>query len=341
MYLGTQVPARSDDDYRIMAQLGVEHICGFTPKPTKEWTVDYLNQYREHVESFGLTLDMLQLPLAAVEISRSESPNIMLGRSPERDREIDRICEIVRMAAQAGIPALKYNLTILGVVSTERVQGRGGSSNRAFDYSKASREETIAGRVTSEQMWERIEYFVKRVVPVADEYKVRLACHPHDPAVPPGFRGVDRVLATVDGLKRFIELSPSPYHGLNFCQGTIAESLERPGEQIYDVIRYFGQRGRIFNVHFRNIRGGYLNFVETFPDEGDVDMLKALRVYKEVGYKYMIMPDHVPTIAGTDPQNVAFAFCYGYIRALMQAIESESARIEEDDLPPASNPYAF
>jgi mannonate dehydratase len=178
------------------------------------------------------------------------------------------------------------------------------------------------------------------VIPVADEYKVRLACHPHDPAVPSGFRGVDRVLATVDGLKRFIELSPSPYHGLNFCQGTVAESLEKPGQQIYEVIRYFGSRDRIFNVHFRNIRGGYLNFVETFPEEGDVDMLEALRVYKEVGYKYMIMPDHVPTIAGKDPQNVAFAFCYGYIRGLMQALESEPSD-DADDLPPVSNPYAF
>ncbi|MDP3064079.1 MAG: mannonate dehydratase, partial [Chloroflexota bacterium] len=92
---------------------------------------------------------------------------------------------------------------------------------------------------------------------------------------------------------------------------------------IYEVIRYFGQRNKIFNVHFRNIRGKFLNFVETLPDEGDVDMVKAMRVYKEVGYKYMLMPDHVPHIAGPDPSGAAFAFGYGYIAALIQAVERQ------------------
>ena len=88
-------------------------------------------------------------------------------------------------------------------------------------------------------MWERITYFLKRVVPVAEECKVRLCCHPHDPGMPrgKGFRGVERVLGSVEGLKRFVGITPSPYHGLNFCQGTVAEMLEKPGEQIYDVIR--------------------------------------------------------------------------------------------------------
>ena len=100
----------------------------------------------------------------------------------------------------------------------------------------------------------------------------------------------------MDGLKRFVELSPSPSHGLNFCQGTVSEMLKKPGEEIYDVIRYFGSRGRIFNVHFRNIKGGFLNFQETFPDNGDVDFIRAIRTYKEVGYDGLLMPDHVPVI---------------------------------------------
>ena len=138
-----------------------------------------------------------------------------------------------------------------------------------------------------------------------------------------GFRGVHTVLGTVDGLKRFIDISPSRYHGLNFCQGTVAEMLEKPGAEIYDVIRYFGSRGKIFNVHFRNIKGGFLNFQETFPDDGDVDMLKALRVYKEVGYDGMIMPDHVPRIEGDTGGQQAFAFAFGYIQALIQLVNQE------------------
>ena len=127
-------------------------------------------------------------------------------------------------------------------------------------------------------------------------------------------------MGSVDGLKRFIDIAPSPYHGLNFCQGTVCESLEKPGEEIFDVIRYFGERNKIFNVHFRNIRGGFCNFVETFPDEGDVDFLEALRVYQEVSYPYMLMPDHVPQISGPEPGLVAFGYAIGYQRGLLQAV---------------------
>ena len=101
-----------------------------------------------------------------------------------------------------------------------------------------------------------------------------------------------------------------PYHGLNFCQGTIAAMLENPGPEIFDVIRWFGERGKLFNVHFRNIRGRRLDFMETFPDEGDMDMARSLATYRDVGYRYMLMPDHVPRIGGRDPSGVAFAYCY-------------------------------
>jgi mannonate dehydratase len=99
--------------------------------------------------------------------------------------------------------------------------------------------------------------------------------------------------------------------------------LPKPNEQIYDVIRDFGRRGKIFNVHFRNIRGGYLNFDETMPDDGDVDMPKALRVYREFGYDGMVMPDHVPHIEGDTGGHKAFAFCHGYIQALLQQLRAE------------------
>jgi len=228
--------------------------------------------------------------------------------------------------AKAGIPAVKYNLTILGVVRTESTPGRGGATYSTFVYDKAKQEPplTEAGRVTEELSWDRITYFLKRVVPVAEEYKVRLACHQHDPAMPrdKGFRGVNRVLGSVDGLKRFIEISPSKHHGLNFCQGTVAEMLKEPGKEIYDVIRYFGSRGKIFNVHFRNVKGGFLNFQETFPDDGDVDMLRAMRTYRDVGYDGMIMPDHVPSSPGDTGGRQAWAFCFGYIQAAIQMVNS-------------------
>ena len=83
--------------------------------------------------------------------------------------------------------------------------------------------------------------------------------------------------------------------------------LDDPAREIFAVIRWFGERGKIFNVHFRNIKGKKLDFMEAFPDEGDIDMAQALAAY-------------VPQIDGRDPSGVAFAYCYGYIQALLDAL---------------------
>jgi mannonate dehydratase len=123
-----------------------------------------------------------------------------------------------------------------------------------------------------------------------------------------------------EGFKKLIDLYDSPYNGLNFCVGCMSEQCESPAEEIYDIIRYFGERKRIFNIHYRNIKGGLRKFTEVFPDEGDVDMLKVLRTLKEVDYPYMIMPDHVPQISGPEPRRVGFAYTFGYIHAMLQAV---------------------
>jgi len=327
MKVGCQRGPTTDEMLQFFAQFGVKNICGQLPERDAKtpWTVAEIEKLKKKVESHGISLDMLALPLSSRPISRAENPHIMLGKSPERDREIDTICAMIRAAAKAGVPALKYNLTILGVVRTERTPGRGGSSYSTFVSDKARQEPplTEAGKVSAGEMWERITYFLKRVIPVAEEHKVKMACHPHDPPMPAdkGFRGVQRVLGSVAGLKKFVEIQASPYHGLNFCQGTICEGLENPGKEIFEVIRYFGSRKKIFNVHFRNIRGKFLNFQETYPDEGDVDMLQALLAYKEVGYDGMIMPDHMPQTVGDTNGRQAFAFGYGYIKALIQAVD--------------------
>jgi len=328
MKVGTQ-HGSSDEILTVLAALGVNNICSSLPseKLDEHWSVEGLARLRERVQSFGIQLDMVPLPLSSHEISRAENPNIMLGKSPERDREIDGICQMIKNAAKAGISSLKYNMSILGVPRSEPTRGRGGATYSTFSYAKARQDAlTAAGRVPADAYWERITYFLERVVPVAEEHKVRLACHPHDPGMPKGqgFRGVETVLGSVAGLKRFVAIRESPYHGLNFCQGTVSEMLEDPGRQIFDVIRWFGSRKKIFNVHFRNIEGRFLDFRETFIDDGAVDMLRALRVYRDVGYDGMMMPDHVPTIAGDQSRRQAFAFTFGYIKALIRAVDAEA-----------------
>jgi mannonate dehydratase len=320
----------SEPTLRALAAFGVTKICSghLSRDVEKDWSVDSLTRLRKHVESFGVKLEAVPLPLSSAYITKAEMPEILLAKDPERDKAIDDICTMIRNCGRVGIPLVKYNFTFIGVVRTERTVGRGGASLSAFDYAKSKQEPplTEAGRITEQVYWDRIEYFLKRVVPVAEEAKVKLCCHPQDPAMPKGtgWRGVETVLGSPAGLRRLVETVPSPYHGLNFCQGTVSEMLEKPGEQIYDVIRDLGGRGKIFNVHFRNIRGGFLKFEETLPDDGDVDMPRALRTYREVGYDGMIMPDHVPQIVGDTGGQKAFAFCFGYIQALLQQLRTEA-----------------
>jgi len=249
----------------------------------------------------------------------------MLAQSPEREREVEAVQQSIKNCAAVGIPSIKYNMSLLGVLRVSgRTKGRGDAMLSTWNLKEAKPATplTKAGVVNADAYWERITWFLERVIPVATEYKVRMACHPHDPGMPPeGYQGIDTVLGTVDGLKKFVSIRENPYHGLNFCQGTVSEMLADPGKEIFDVIRYFGSRKKIFNVHFRNIRGHRNDFMEVFPDEGDIDFVKAVQVYKEIGYPYLLMPDHVPA-SPADPGGLqSFAFAYGYIQALIQSAD--------------------
>ncbi len=153
--LGTQ-HGDSADILKVMAAFGVNHICALSPSQPEQWSVETLARKREQIESFGLKADALRL-LHPTYIAKSEIPNVMKGNSPERDREIDAICERIRSASKAGFPMLTYNLSILGVVRTESTPGRGGASYATFNYEKTTDREklTEAGPVSAEQSWER------------------------------------------------------------------------------------------------------------------------------------------------------------------------------------------
>ena len=343
--LGCQSGPSSDEHFAFFARYGVRNICA-SPSiaaPDRLYaTAAELSALQEMAARHGLSVDMTDsVLLNSTLIDVEKHPAIMLAQSPQRDRDIEAFQTLIRNCAQVGIPAVKYNMSILGVLRNTRSPGRGDAEYLGWDASlvPADLPPTRAGVVDADAAWERITYFLERVVPVANEYKVRIACHPQDPGVPPaGYRGVNRVLGTVDGLKRFVSIHDSPYHGLNFCQGTVCENLAQPSEEIFDVIRYFGQRKKIFNVHFRNIKGRRDRFTEAFPDDGDIDMPRAVRTYREVGYEGMLMPDHVPLVRGSgteaayaynlgghnavgDGHLESFAFAYGYLRGLIQAVQ--------------------
>src|ERR1035438_2290125 len=231
MKLGCQSAPTNEQHLQYFARYGVQGICGYPESvPAHVYaTADELKRLRDMAEEYHLSLDCIAPPfLESTHIDKEKHPAVMLAESPQRDRDIEDLQTLIRNCAAAGIPAIKYNMNLLGVIRIGSTKGRGDASYSTWRLKDAHPEPplTRAGRVNADAYWERIAYFLERVIPLAEEYKVRMALHPHDPGVPPeGYQGVDCVLGTVDGLKRVIEIKASPYHGLNFCQGTVSEML--------------------------------------------------------------------------------------------------------------------
>jgi mannonate dehydratase len=326
MKLGATARGIDDESLEALARYGVTHLVVNAPIAEQGRlyaTVDELKKQREIVERNKLRIEVMTPPnLPSSHIDRERNPAIMLGQSPQRDRDIEAVQTMIKNCAAAGIPCIKYNMSILGVLRTGRKEGRADTSYSYFKLADAKPDPplTKAGAVSEDAYWERITYFLERVIPVANEYKVRMACHPNDSMTPPeGYQGVHAVLSTVEGLKKFVSIKESPYHGLNFCQGTVSEMLMDPGKEVYDVIKYFADRKKIHLVHFRNIWGNRLEFAEVAVDEGVVDMARALRVYRDSGYDGIVMPDHAVQAPNDQGGEKYMAFVYGYINALIKA----------------------
>ena len=317
MHVGSQGIGTTKPELQFLVRHGVTHIDG----SVENTEVETLVRHKEEAAAEGVSLEMIHIGLPR---------SITLAQDPQREQDIDGVCRIIENAGKAGLRGLNYNFCILPHQRTEGTLGRGGSMYSTFDISKYDNETlTEAGRVSREEAFERVAFFLERVIPVAEESKVQMAAHLNDPPAPV-LKGVERWnYPMFEGLKRFVELVDSPYNGFNLCCGTAAEGLEDPGRELYDIVRYLGERKKIFNVHFRNIRGGLCNFQEVWPDEGDVDMYRLAEVLRDVGYPYMLMPDHapghpddVPPPGASGRVRQAWAFQFGYIIALIQAVNA-------------------
>lgn len=351
MYIGEQLINPTDSRLRLSAQLGCKGIVIDTRPNTAVigedglWDAGKVAAQRRWIESHGMRLEGMALDVGSILLDSLRAPEKAAAKAKELRRNI-------QAAADGGVDMVKYTVAMVGITRTGEVEGRGGmrcSTFKADEYraendarfsywgtvlpddeaARAGGAAETCGQVMASQAggisetdgWRAIEYLVEALLPTAEKAGVKLACHPHDPAYPPGgLNGVHHVLGSLDGLKRFVALAPeSKSLGFNFCQGTIAEMSRNPTGTVLEAIRTFGPQNRIFMVHFRNIRGGYLDFREAMPDEGSVDMAACIRAYREVGYKGVLCPDHVP-FSDVDPDRERFfSFCLGYTQALLQA----------------------
>jgi mannonate dehydratase len=287
-------------------------------------TPENVRQMRERFARYDLALTGIGLGGDCIK-------NQLLGL-PGRDREIENVCRTIRSIGQAYADGAPSPVVIIDQRTTywaprgpswhpgyERLPtGRGGVLLQTFDAERIRGEldDRPAGEVPAEEVWARIAYFYERIVPVAEEGRVRLATHPDDPPLA-YYRGVHQALTGFAGLKRLVELVPSPYNGLLLCLGCMQEA----GEDVPAVIRYFGERAKIFYVHFRNVVGQVPRYTEVFPDEGDGDMAANLAALKEVGYDGYLVPDHHFGFAGDGEwAQASRAWQVGYIRGLMQGL---------------------
>jgi mannonate dehydratase len=270
-------------------------------------------------EKAGLKLEVIEGPPSLSEITK-------LGLEG-RDEEISGFITFMKNLSKAGVDTVCYNW--MPVISWARTTtdrpGRGGALMTAFDYEDI-KDKTLTkyGEVSKESLWKNLEYFLKAVVPEAEKAGIKLAMHPDDPQVD-SIRGISRIMTTADAFKRMADIYPSPNNGITMCQG----NFSLMGEDIPTVVKYFGSRNLIHFVHFRNVRGGKMNFVETFHDEGQIDMYAAMKTYLDIGFKGPLRPDHVPTMAGDSNERPGYSalgslYAAGYIRGLIESIAKNS-----------------
>lgn len=312
-----------DGTLRWMAQLGLEWVVlqgtDWVDADGKGyWTDADIRPLREKTKGFGMELYSLMIPLDWLM-------GPMLARD-DRDSSIERITRSIAAAADSGVqmiewrwsPDFKWGADV-GYYSME---GRGGATYKAFDYSTVADKPPFddVGVIPRDVMFERLVYFAERVMPEAEKAGVVLSLHPKDPPVK-SMRGVDRVLTNTDEIEAFLDAVDSPANGFTFCQGTVTEM----GVDVIDAIRRIGGRNRIHHVHFRGVRGSVPKYVETFIDEGDVDMLEAMRAYRSVNYQSSMVSDHTPQVIGDFAGGrIGRTFSHGYIRGLVEIVNKEA-----------------
>jgi len=314
-------PEPTEDEIKFIQQMGVDYVVLWTNAEKSGY--EYYNSRRQLYQDAGIKV----YGFGNLDVHNQDAIVLNL---PGRDEKIEEYKNHLRNLGKAGIPYTTYAHMGNGIWSTETELTRGGATARAFNLEVAE-EGRWAGRVfkaplthgriyTEEEIWENYEYFIKAVAPVAEEANVLIGIHPDDPPVPE-LGGVPRcIFSSFDGYRRAMEIADSPNVGICLCVGCWLEGGKLMGKDVFETIKYFGERNKIFKVHLRNVTQPLPHFVETFMDDGYGDIYKVLKSLKEVEFDGVIIADHIPRMVGT---KTGSAFTIGYMKGLIERVLAE------------------
>lgn len=257
-----------------------------------------------------------------------QTPDILLGiKGAKRDRDIETCQTVLRHLGKIGVQVAVLDWLPANTFTTAMVEHR-GYKTREFslaDFRAKVEKQKFEREYPEEEVWEAFLYYLKAMLPVAEEAKVKLAMHPSDPPVIEKMNGVGRIFRDYEGYRRAeAAAGASKYWGMRLCVGTWAEGGDRMGKNVIETIRDFGGRGKLFDVDFRNVSSPLPAFQERLPDEGYVDMYQVMKTLREVRYAGPMVPDHVPAMAGDQGMNRAgTAYCISSMRALLRRANEE------------------
>ena len=306
----------SDDELLFLKQIGLRWVR--LEYGAQDPGVEALRKVRKRFAGFGLQI------YGAVQESY-RSLKIQLGQ-PGRDQDIESYRTFLRSLGALGIPVAPYDFHPANTYTTAIVERRGYRA-REFnlqDFRTKVEKQRFEREYSAEEIWSYYTYFVKAVLPVAEEAGVKMALHPDDPPLAK-MNGVAKLFINYDGYRRAEQIAAgSPAWGIRLCVGTWAEGGNQMGKDVFELIRDFGGRGKIFDVDFRNVTAPLPHFVETFPDDGYLDMYQVMKALRQVRFNGSAVPDHVPQLVGdTGIRRAGTAYCIAVMRALLRRANEE------------------
>ncbi len=293
----------SPEQMKYFKQLGIEWV---SLAPTvQQATAEGFIEIKKRWEDAGLKVYNIGSGVGPSG-SLHNMPEVTLNL-PGRDQKIEEYLNYIRYLGKAGIPYSTYAHMGNGIWSSGRtVSARGydarDGNNQSPEWKgvwagKTYTEPLSHGRVfTKEEIWENYTYFIKKVVPVAEEAGVRIGIHPDDPPQPM-LAGVPRcIFSNFEGYKKAIEIANSPNIGVCLCCGSWLEGGKMTGAEPPEVIKYFGSRKKLFKIHFRNVSAPLPHFSETLIDDGYYDFSKIMQALVDVDFDGICIPDHIPSL---------------------------------------------